>query len=62
MPILFAWVALATWPARIAARKGYSFVGYFIFSLCLWPVALVMAYTIDDRTTIVQDGPAPTAA
>lgn len=27
------WVALAFWPARVARRKGHSFVGYFIFSL-----------------------------
>ena len=27
------WVALAFWPARVAAGKGHSFLGYFIFSL-----------------------------
>jgi len=26
-------VAIAFWPARVAARKGHSFLGYFIFSL-----------------------------
>ena len=27
------WVAIAFWPARVAGRKGHSFIGYFIFSL-----------------------------
>ncbi len=29
----FIWIALAFWPARVAARKGHSFLGYFILSL-----------------------------
>lgn len=29
------WVALAFWPARVAARNGHSFLGYFIFSVLL---------------------------
>ena len=52
------WVAVAFWPARVAARKGHSFLGYFIFSLFLWPVALIVAYLVADRTRVVQ-GPAP---
>ena len=37
--VIFAviWIAVAFWPARVAARKGHSFLGYFIFSLCLLP-------------------------
>ena len=31
------WVALAFWPARVSARKGHSFLGYFIFSPVLLP-------------------------
>jgi hypothetical protein len=54
------WVALAFWPARVAARKGHSFLGYFVFSLFLWPVALIVAYVVQDRTVVVQDRPAPT--
>ena len=27
------WVAIAFWPARVASRKGHSFLGYFVFSL-----------------------------
>ncbi|MFZ2014722.1 MAG: hypothetical protein WAV00_12930 [Nocardioides sp.] len=30
---LIIWVAIAFWPARVAGRKGHSFVGYFIPSL-----------------------------
>ena len=43
------WVALAFWPARVAARKGHSFAGYFIFSLFFFPLALIMAYVVEDR-------------
>ena len=49
------WVALAFWPARVAARKGHSFLGYFLFSVVFFPLALITAYVVQDRT-------APTAA
>lgn len=41
------WISLAFWPARVAARKGHSWLGYFIFSLFLWPIALIVAYASD---------------
>ena len=44
------WVALAFWPARVAARKGHSFLGYFVLSLFFFPLALIMAYMVGDRT------------
>ena len=44
------WIALAFWPARVAGEKGHSFVGYFIFSLFMFPLALLMAYMTSDRT------------
>lgn len=44
------WIALAFWPARVAGRKGHSFVGYFIFSLFFFPLALITAYVVKDRT------------
>ncbi len=40
------WIAIAFWPARVAARKGHSFFWFFIFSLVIWPVALIVAYVI----------------
>ena len=43
------WIAIAFWPARVAARKGHSFFLYFLFSLVFFPLALVVAYMVDDR-------------
>jgi len=42
-------VLIAFWPARVAARKGHSFLLFFIFSLILFPVALIVAYVIPKR-------------
>jgi hypothetical protein len=47
---LVIWIALAFWPARVAHRKGHSFIGYFIFSLFFFPLALLTAYLVHDRT------------
>jgi hypothetical protein len=44
------WVAIAFWPARVAARKGHSFFGFFLFSLVFFPAALIVAYVVGDRT------------
>ncbi len=46
---LVIWIAIAFWPARVAARKGHSFIGYFIFSLIFFPLALIVAYLVSDR-------------
>jgi len=43
------WVAIAFWPARVAGRKGHSFVGYFIFSLFFFPAAIIVAYLVPVR-------------
>ena len=48
--IIICWVALAFWPARVAGRKGHSFWGYFVFSLVFFPLAIIMAYVVKDRT------------
>jgi hypothetical protein len=52
--ILFAviWIAIAFWPARVAGRKGHSFIGYFIFSLFFFFAAIIVAYLVPDRTPI----------
>lgn len=47
---LCIWIALAFWPARVAARKGHSFFGYFLLSLLFFPLALIMAYVVHDRS------------
>ena len=44
------WIAIAFWPARVAGRKGHSFVGCFFLSLLFFPLALIMAYAVHDRT------------
>jgi energy-coupling factor transporter transmembrane protein EcfT len=47
---LIIWIAIAFWPARVAGRKGHSFIGYFLLSLLFFPLALIMAYVVDDRS------------
>jgi hypothetical protein len=47
---LIIWIAIAFWPARVAHRKGHSFILYFIFSLIFFPLALLTAYLVHDRT------------
>ena len=49
---LCIWIAIAFWPARVAGRKGHSFLGYFIFSLFLFPAALIAAYLVHDRASL----------
>jgi hypothetical protein len=44
------WLAIAFWPARVAARKGHSFLGFFIFSLFFFPAAIIVAYVVKDKS------------
>jgi ABC-type glycerol-3-phosphate transport system permease component len=44
------WILIAFWPARVARRKGHSFLLFFIFSLFFFPAALIVAYLVRDRT------------
>jgi hypothetical protein len=44
--LLIIWIAIAFWPARVAARKGHSFFGFFI------PLSLILAYVVADRTRL----------
>jgi hypothetical protein len=46
---IIIWVAIAFWPGRVAARKGHSFLLYFIFILFFFPAALIVAYLVRDR-------------
>ena len=48
--LLIIWIAIAFWPARVAARRGHSFLGYFILSLFFFPLALILAYVVPDRS------------
>jgi hypothetical protein len=49
----FVWIVIAFWPARVAGRKGHSFIGYFIFSLFFFPAALIVAYLVRPRAVAV---------
>ena len=53
---IIIWVAIAFWPARVAARKGHSFFGYFCLSLLFFPLSLLMAYMAHDRTAVAYSG------
>jgi NADH:ubiquinone oxidoreductase subunit 5 (subunit L)/multisubunit Na+/H+ antiporter MnhA subunit len=44
------WILIAFWPARVARRKGHSFLLFFIFSLFFFPAALIVAYLVRDRS------------
>jgi len=48
--LLIIWILIAFWPARVARRKGHSFILFFIFSLFFFPLALLVAYLVRDRT------------
>lgn len=54
------WVAIAFWPARVASRKGHSFLLYFLFSLVFFPLALIVAYIVKDKN-MPAAAPTPTA-
>jgi len=45
----FIWIAIAFWPARVAARRGHSPVVFFIFSLFFFPAAIILAYVLPRR-------------
>ena len=47
---LIIWILIAFWPARVASSKGHSFLLYFILSLFFFPLALILAYVVGDRT------------
>ena len=49
---LVIWVAIAFWPARVAGRKGHSFMGYFLLSLLFFPLSLLMAYMVQERSGV----------
>lgn len=53
---LIAWVILATWPARVASRKGHSFFGWFILSLLFWWITLFVVYFgLEDKNKTSRD-------
>ena len=59
LSLAMIWIAIAFWPARVASRKGHSFVGYFLLSLLFFPLALILAYVSTDRTVPLETYSAP---
>jgi len=53
--LLYIWIAIAIWPARVAGCKGQSVLGYVILSLFFFPLAVIMAYVVQDRS--IQQAP-----
>ncbi len=51
----FIWIAIAFWPARVAARRGYSFLGFFLLSILFFPLALLLAYVMPNRNARAAD-------
>jgi hypothetical protein len=47
-------VGLAFWPARVARRKGHSWLLFFVFSLFLFFPALIVAYLVRDRRDLYR--------
>jgi uncharacterized membrane protein SirB2 len=47
--LVIIWIAIAFWPARVAGRKGHSFILFFLLSLVLFPASLILAYVVRDR-------------
>ena len=47
--LIIIWILIAFWPARVAARKGHSFILFFLFSLVFFPAALLVAYLVRNR-------------
>ena len=52
-------IFIAFIPAMIAKRKGHSFIGYFIFSLFFFLIALIVALVVSDKNA-PPAGSAPT--
>lgn len=47
--LIIIWILIAFWPARVASRKGHSFILFFLFSLVFFPAALLVAYLVRNR-------------
>lgn len=38
-------------PARIANKKGYSYIGFLVFAVFFYPIALIVSLLIDDKSS-----------
>jgi hypothetical protein len=59
--VLIIWIAIAFWPARIASRKGHSFILWFLISIPFWWISFFVVLALKDKSTaptvIVQNPP-----
>jgi hypothetical protein len=62
---IFGWIGLIIFlivlglvvlPAYIADRKGRSFSGFFVYSLFLWPIALIYSLIMTSTPEVQQRG------
>jgi len=53
---LMAGLVLGLIPAFIARYKGRSFIGFWIYGIFLWPVALIHSLVLKDETVLVPIG------
>jgi small-conductance mechanosensitive channel len=58
---IILWVIIALWPAMIAKRKGYSFIGFFALSLFFWWITLFVALFMKDKSTPTPPTASPQA-
>lgn len=53
---LIAWIIIAIWPARIASKKGHSFLLWFIVSIFFWWITLFwVSFGLNDKNKTAQD-------
>jgi hypothetical protein len=44
--LILLWFAIGLIPASIAHRKGRSVVGFWIFGMLAWPIALIVVLIV----------------
>ena len=53
---IVAWIIIAIWPARIASKKGHSFILWFFISISFWWITLFWVnFGLKDRNRTAQD-------
>jgi predicted secreted protein len=46
---LIFFILIALWPASIAHKKGYSFIGFYILSIFFWWITLFVVLVLKDK-------------
>lgn len=45
------WIFLASLAGKIAAKKGYSKIEFFLFGLLFWPLAIIIACCLKGKSS-----------